>query len=38
MTEDELAGLGYADTIVFRPGMLVGTKRPETRLAESAFG
>ncbi|KAL1759767.1 hypothetical protein FB107DRAFT_204430 [Schizophyllum commune] len=38
LTEIGLAKLGYDDTIVFRPGMLVGTKRPETRLAESAFG
>ncbi|TRM58749.1 hypothetical protein BD626DRAFT_573260 [Schizophyllum amplum] len=35
LTEIALAKLGYEDTIIFRPGMLVGTKRPEFRLAES---
>lgn len=34
MTELGLAELGY-DTIVFRPGILAGTNRGETRLGES---
>ncbi|EAU90403.1 hypothetical protein CC1G_00787 [Coprinopsis cinerea okayama7 len=38
LTEEGLARLGYSDTIIFRPGFLAGTKRPETRLAESIFG
>ncbi|KAJ7725247.1 hypothetical protein B0H14DRAFT_3118282 [Mycena olivaceomarginata] len=28
LTEEGLAGLGYEDTIVFRPGMLAGTTEP----------
>jgi len=38
MTEEALARLGYSDTIVFRPGFLAGTNRPNHRLAESLFG
>ncbi|KAJ7507064.1 hypothetical protein B0H11DRAFT_2169653 [Mycena galericulata] len=34
LTEEGLARLGYADTIVFRPGLLAGTDRPDFRLAE----
>ncbi|KXN84259.1 Oxidoreductase HTATIP2 [Leucoagaricus sp. SymC.cos] len=34
-TEIGLAKLGYNDTIVFRPGMLLGAHRKETRIAES---
>ncbi|KAJ7355787.1 hypothetical protein DFH08DRAFT_955241 [Mycena albidolilacea] len=35
LTEEGLAGLGYEDTIVFRPGMLAGTNRTESRPRES---
>ena len=38
MTEDELAGLGYADTIVFRPGLFTNTERPRMRFMESFLG
>ncbi|KAJ7102978.1 hypothetical protein C8R43DRAFT_1047469 [Mycena crocata] len=34
LTEEGLASLGYEDTIVFRPGFLAGTNRPEPRFAE----
>ncbi|KAL0573889.1 hypothetical protein V5O48_008061 [Marasmius crinis-equi] len=37
LTEHGLASLGYSDTIVFRPAFLVGTARPERRIAESIF-
>lgn len=35
LTEHGLASLGYKDTIVFRPGYLTGTNRPEVRLVET---
>ena len=35
LTERALAHLGYADTIVFRPGYLRGAERPEKRIGES---
>ncbi|KAJ6605843.1 hypothetical protein B0H10DRAFT_2076110 [Mycena sp. CBHHK59/15] len=35
LTEEGLASLGYSDTIVFRPGLLTGTSRPEFRLGET---
>ncbi|KAJ6561089.1 hypothetical protein DFH09DRAFT_921316 [Mycena vulgaris] len=38
LTEEGLASLGYEDTIVFRPGLLAGTNRPELRLAEKVTG
>ncbi|KIY71188.1 hypothetical protein CYLTODRAFT_390770 [Cylindrobasidium torrendii FP15055 ss-10] len=38
LTELELAGLGYDETIVFRPGMLLGTDRSDSRPAESILG
>ncbi|KAJ7089835.1 hypothetical protein B0H15DRAFT_839432 [Mycena belliarum] len=38
LTEEALASLGYEDTIVFRPGFLAGTNRPEFRLAETVAG
>ncbi|KAL0057898.1 hypothetical protein AAF712_015447 [Marasmius tenuissimus] len=38
LTEHGLALLGYSDTIIFRPGLLVGTERPQHRMVESAFG
>lgn len=38
LTELGLARLGYADTIVFRPGFLRGAERPEKRLTESVIG
>lgn len=38
LTELGLAGLGYSDTIVFRPMLLAGTNRNETRIAESIAG
>ncbi|KAG7088837.1 hypothetical protein E1B28_012792 [Marasmius oreades] len=34
LTEEGLAALGYSDTIIFRPGFLVGTARPELRIGE----
>ncbi|KAF7357025.1 hypothetical protein MVEN_01039100 [Mycena venus] len=34
LTEEGLASLGYEDTIVFRPGLLAGTNRPELRVGE----
>jgi hypothetical protein len=36
LTEQELAELGYKDTIFFRPVILSNVQRPERRLAESA--
>jgi len=33
-----MARLGYADTIVFRPGLLKGAQRDEPRLAETIIG
>ncbi|KAG1747963.1 uncharacterized protein EDB91DRAFT_1115716 [Suillus paluster] len=38
LTELGLARLGYADTIVFRPGFLKGAEREDKRLAETIFG
>ncbi|EIW75204.1 hypothetical protein CONPUDRAFT_132147 [Coniophora puteana RWD-64-598 SS2] len=38
LTELELAGLGYKETIVFRPAFLKGAERPDHRIAESIFG
>ncbi|KAG0697933.1 hypothetical protein DFH29DRAFT_878356 [Suillus ampliporus] len=38
LTELGLARLGYADTIIFRPGFLKGAQREETRLAETIYG
>ncbi|KAF9466204.1 hypothetical protein BDZ94DRAFT_252586 [Collybia nuda] len=38
LTEVGLAGLGYSDTIVFRPGYLAGTSRGDSRVAESILG
>ncbi|KAL0953982.1 hypothetical protein HGRIS_005141 [Hohenbuehelia grisea] len=38
LTEEGIAALGYNDTIIFRPGFLQGTHRPETRLAERVAG
>ncbi|KAI5123473.1 hypothetical protein M0805_008843 [Coniferiporia weirii] len=35
LTENELAGLGYTDTIVFRPSYLANAERSGSRLAES---
>jgi len=37
LTEQELAELGYKDTIMFRPAALAKTNRSETRLLNSAF-
>jgi len=37
LTEEGLASLGYSDTIVFRPGYLAGTSRPDSRIAEKIF-
>ncbi|KAK0188484.1 hypothetical protein F5146DRAFT_1002566 [Armillaria mellea] len=34
-TEEALANIGYSDTIVFRPGLLTGAARPDSRIAES---
>ncbi|KAK7030559.1 hypothetical protein R3P38DRAFT_2702286, partial [Favolaschia claudopus] len=38
LTEDGLASLGYDDTIVFRPAVLAGTNRPESRIGETIAG
>ncbi|KAJ7065272.1 hypothetical protein C8F01DRAFT_1248871 [Mycena amicta] len=37
LTEEGLASLGYEDTIVFRPGLLAGVNRAESRPAEKIF-
>ncbi|TFK39753.1 hypothetical protein BDQ12DRAFT_711861 [Crucibulum laeve] len=37
-TEEGLASLGYSDTIIFRPSMLQGAHREDSRLAETLFG
>lgn len=37
MTEIALAQLGYEDTIVFRPGLLIG-RGEKTKPVEKAFG
>ncbi|KAK0202417.1 hypothetical protein DFS33DRAFT_1263641 [Desarmillaria ectypa] len=34
-TEEALASMGYSDTIVFHPGLLAGTARPQSRLPET---
>jgi len=36
LTEEGLASLGYKDTIIFRPAMLSGVARPESRPLETA--
>ncbi|PBK69060.1 hypothetical protein ARMSODRAFT_1038639 [Armillaria solidipes] len=33
-TEEALASMGYSDTIVFHPGLLAGTARPQSRMPE----
>ncbi|KAK0501706.1 hypothetical protein EDD18DRAFT_1347778 [Armillaria luteobubalina] len=33
-TEEALASMGYSDTIVFHPGLLAGTNRPQSRMPE----
>ncbi|KAK0188485.1 hypothetical protein F5146DRAFT_1140001 [Armillaria mellea] len=33
-TEEALASMGYSDTIVFHPGLLAGTSRPQSRMPE----
>ncbi|KII86021.1 hypothetical protein PLICRDRAFT_31535 [Plicaturopsis crispa FD-325 SS-3] len=38
LTEQGLAALGYKDTIIFRPGLLAGTQRSESRIGETVFG
>ncbi|KAH7910060.1 hypothetical protein BJ138DRAFT_1153802 [Hygrophoropsis aurantiaca] len=38
LTEQALASLGYADTIVFHPGVLKNTERSENRIAETVVG
>jgi oxidoreductase len=38
LTELGLARLGYADTIIFRPGFLKNAERPDKRLAETVLG
>jgi len=38
LTEEALASIGYSDTIIFRPGLLAGVNRPESRIAETMFG
>jgi len=34
LTEEALASMGYSDTIIFRPGLLAGVNRQETRYGE----
>ncbi|KAG7445161.1 uncharacterized protein BT62DRAFT_1007547 [Guyanagaster necrorhizus] len=34
-TEEALASMGYSDTIVFHPGLLTGTARPQSRIQET---
>ena len=38
LTEQALANLGYDDVIIFRPGFLAGTERPDFRPAERIAG
>ncbi|KAM6497243.1 hypothetical protein JOM56_007716 [Amanita muscaria] len=38
LTELGLAKLGYNDTVIFRPGFLIGTNRPKPRLFENILG
>ncbi|KAH8110714.1 hypothetical protein DFH11DRAFT_1708326 [Phellopilus nigrolimitatus] len=38
LTENALAGLGYSDTIIFRPGYLANAERPSTRFGEALAG
>ncbi|KAF8347946.1 hypothetical protein F5887DRAFT_1060703 [Amanita rubescens] len=38
LTELGLAKLGYSDTIIFRPGILKGTDRPDSRPLETIWG
>ncbi|KAG1874414.1 hypothetical protein F4604DRAFT_1764655 [Suillus subluteus] len=38
LTELGIARLGYADTIVFRPGLFKGAQRADKRLAETILG
>ena len=38
MTELGLAGLGYSDTIVFRPGFLAEADRAKTAVSENIVG
>jgi len=38
LTELGLAALGYKDTIIFRPALLVGLNRPEPRFMENMAG
>jgi hypothetical protein len=33
-----LAGLGYSDLIIFRPGMLANAQRPNARILEKGVG
>jgi oxidoreductase len=37
LTEQALSELGYKDTVVFRPGMLSNTNRPQSRFVETAI-
>jgi oxidoreductase len=36
LTEQALAELGYKDTVIFRPAVLSGTQRSDSRPAEKA--
>ena len=38
LTEAGLANLGYADTIIFRPGFLAGVNRERTSTGEMLYG
>ncbi|KAK1217766.1 hypothetical protein PQX77_019574 [Marasmius sp. AFHP31] len=38
LTEHGLTSLGYSDTIIFRPGLQVGTERSQYRTLDSVYG
>ena len=38
LTEKALAELGYADCIIFKPGFLRNTHRPDIRIGEMVAG
>jgi len=37
LTEEALASIGYSDIIIFRPGLLAGVDRGESRIGEAIF-
>ncbi|KAF8809519.1 hypothetical protein BYT27DRAFT_7337251 [Phlegmacium glaucopus] len=38
LTEEALAGIGYSDTIIFRPSLFTGVNRREPRIGETVLG